>query len=588
MNGAKRSAPTASETPEMKRQRHEENQFVSRVVFARGLPDDCLESELMALCIPFSSVEKCLLIPSKNQAFIELPDTTAASSLISFYQAHDAMVRGKKIFFAFSSRGEIFPQKPGDVSDSPRRDPRTRRSDRSKERSDSRTRSQPRNSQPQPRDRSQPRQAPFSAPPEPYYPYQQQPTYESNPPTYGEQGQRNSILMVTISKLEYDVNVDILHQVFQSHGNVVKIVTFFKGNEFKALVQMQTVEQAEAAQQALNGRDIYTGCNTLHIVVSNHLALNVRYNNDQTRDYTNPNLPRGPEQQWEAAAPRGMLGDGPRFNQSAPPPANNNNNRSGRRSRSQSRERRDRRERRDSREFNRDGGRMPAPNAMNPRDFGPPRDFGRDGSRPNEYPRSPVLICSNVDKRFMKVQSLFSFFGCFGDVMRIKIMFRKEGTSLVQFFNEDHAQSARKYLDGVVICGKKLRVDFSKHTAIIMPRSDAEEFEIINTVDFSNSPHHRYRRRSLTEAAPPSPLLHISGIPSSMQPREYEQSHPIAAMFVNYGLVKKFHPIQKQPKMALVEMASLEEAIDSLIALDNYVFPDGRIRVSFSKSASRS
>lgn len=107
-------------------------------------------------------------------------------------------------------------------------------------------------------------------------------------------GQANTILMVMVSKIEYDVTVDVLQQVFQKFGNVQKIVTFWKNNEFKALIQMESVDQAQAAQGALDGREIYTGCNQLSIVFSRHPELRVRFNNERSWDYTNPNLPPGP------------------------------------------------------------------------------------------------------------------------------------------------------------------------------------------------------------------------------------------------------------------------------------------------------
>lgn len=100
--------------------------------------------------------------------------------------------------------------------------------------------------------------------------------------------------MVMVSKIEYDVTVDVLQQVFQKFGNVQKIVTFWKNNEFKALIQMESVDQAQAAQGALDGREIYTGCNQLSIVFSRHPELRVRFNNERSWDYTNPNLPPGP------------------------------------------------------------------------------------------------------------------------------------------------------------------------------------------------------------------------------------------------------------------------------------------------------
>ncbi len=45
--------------------------------------------------------------------------------------------------------------------------------------------------------------------------------------------------------------------------------------------------------QSLNGQNIYNGCCTLRIDFSKLTTLNVKYNNDKSRDYTNPNLPSG-------------------------------------------------------------------------------------------------------------------------------------------------------------------------------------------------------------------------------------------------------------------------------------------------------
>ena len=45
--------------------------------------------------------------------------------------------------------------------------------------------------------------------------------------------------------------------------------------------------------QSLNGQNIYNGCCTLRIDFSKLQALNVKYNNDKSRDYTNPSLPSG-------------------------------------------------------------------------------------------------------------------------------------------------------------------------------------------------------------------------------------------------------------------------------------------------------
>lgn len=45
--------------------------------------------------------------------------------------------------------------------------------------------------------------------------------------------------------------------------------------------------------QSLDGQNIYNNCCTLRIDFSKLSSLNVKYNNEKSRDYTNPNLPAG-------------------------------------------------------------------------------------------------------------------------------------------------------------------------------------------------------------------------------------------------------------------------------------------------------
>jgi len=42
--------------------------------------------------------------------------------------------------------------------------------------------------------------------------------------------------------------------------------------------------------EALNGQNVYNGCCALHIDFSKLKKLSVRYNNDKSRDFTNPDL----------------------------------------------------------------------------------------------------------------------------------------------------------------------------------------------------------------------------------------------------------------------------------------------------------
>ena len=59
------------------------------------------------------------------------------------------------------------------------------------------------------------------------------------------------------------------------------------------MIQYPDVTTAQAAKLSLDGQNIYDACCLLRIEYSKLSNLNVGYNNDKSRDYTNPNLPNG-------------------------------------------------------------------------------------------------------------------------------------------------------------------------------------------------------------------------------------------------------------------------------------------------------
>lgn len=56
---------------------------------------------------------------------------------------------------------------------------------------------------------------------------------------------------------------------------------------------MSEATAAQNARHCLDGHYIYSGCCTLRIDYSKLVTLNVKYNNDKSRDYTNHTLPSG-------------------------------------------------------------------------------------------------------------------------------------------------------------------------------------------------------------------------------------------------------------------------------------------------------
>nr|1SJR_A Chain A, Polypyrimidine tract-binding protein 1 [Homo sapiens] len=107
---------------------------------------------------------------------------------------------------------------------------------------------------------------------------------------------QSPVLRIIVENLFYPVTLDVLHQIFSKFGTVLKIITFTKNNQFQALLQYADPVSAQHAKLSLDGQNIYNACCTLRIDFSKLTSLNVKYNNDKSRDYTRPDLPSGDSQ----------------------------------------------------------------------------------------------------------------------------------------------------------------------------------------------------------------------------------------------------------------------------------------------------
>ncbi|XP_065868460.1 polypyrimidine tract-binding protein homolog 2 isoform X2 [Euphorbia lathyris] len=100
----------------------------------------------------------------------------------------------------------------------------------------------------------------------------------------------SNVLLASIENMQYAVTLDVLHMVFSAFGPVQKIAMFDKNGGLQALIQYPDVQTGIVAKEALEGHCIYDGgfCK-LHISYSRHNDLNIKINNDRSRDYTLPN-----------------------------------------------------------------------------------------------------------------------------------------------------------------------------------------------------------------------------------------------------------------------------------------------------------
>ncbi|KAF4789906.1 Polypyrimidine tract-binding protein 1 [Turdus rufiventris] len=505
----------------------------SRVIHVRKLPSDVTEAEVISLGLPFGKVTNLLMLKGKNQAFIEMNTEETANTMVNYYTTVTPVLRSQPIYIQFSNHKELKTD-------------------------------------------SSPNQARAQAALQAVTQVQAGAVALAATAAAVDAGMamagQSPVLRIIVENLFYPVTLDVLHQIFSKFGAVLKIITFTKNHQFQALLQYGDPMSAQHAKLSLDGQNIYNACCTLRIDFSKLTSLNVKYNNDKSRDYTRPDLPSGDSQptldQTMAAAfgapgiispPYAGAGFPPTF---AIPQAT--------------------------------GLTVPSvPGALAPLAIPAAAAAAAAGriaipglsgtghsvllvsnlipeiglklieSEILLYPKEAApleqpLPCSDSPSE-VKPQSrkgtVLCKQGVYGDVQRVKILFKKKDNALVQMADGNQAQLAMSHLNGQKLHGKPIRITLSKHQTVQLPRENQEDHGL--TKDYGTSPLHRFKKpgsKNFQNIFPPSATLHLSNIP-------------------------------KDRKMALIQMSSVEEAIQSLIDLHNHDLGENHhLRVSFSKS----
>uniref|UniRef100_A0A3B4G104 Polypyrimidine tract binding protein 3 n=1 Tax=Pundamilia nyererei TaxID=303518 RepID=A0A3B4G104_9CICH len=473
----------------------------SRVLHLRQLPPDVSEQEVLSLALPFGRVSQLITLKTKNQAFLEMASEEAAVTMVNYYTSATPSIRSQPVYIQYSTHREL--------------------------KTDNMT--------------NQRAQATLQA-------MNAGAVHSGNMASGGEgrgiaPGQ-SPVLRIIVENLFYPVTLEVLQQIFSKFGSVLKIITFTRNNQFQALLQFSDTVHAQHAKATLDGQNIYNGCCTLRIDFSKLSVLNVKYNNDKSRDFTRADLPSG---ELEPAATFGVAL--PPYGAAAFPPT-----------------------------FHQHTGlsMAPVPGSLvsHPRvslQMAPPAVHS-------------VLLVSNLNPEVRGHTFLFHVFsGVYGDVQRVKILFNKKENALVQMSDATQAQLAMSHLNGQRLHGNVIRVTLSKHPVVQLPRGGAGQEEQALTRDFSGSALHRFKKpgsKNFNNIFPPSATLHLSNIPSSVSEEALKDLFSL-----NGFAVKAFKFFQKDRKMALMQLASVEEAIEALIALhDHQLDHNQHLRVSFSKS----
>jgi len=551
----------------------------SRVIHIRSLPNQCSEDEIIQLGLPFGRITNGIHTRQRCQAFLEFEDKANAVKMVNYYKNKQCSLRRKTCYVQFSNHQEL-KTSAQDMKESIQR--------------------------------------------------AQSKIHHSS----GSGSEESTVLRVIVENQKFPVTLDIIHKLFSKFGDVLKIITYVKDQHFQALVQFSDLVSATRAKMCLDEKNIYNHCNTLKIIFSKSQSLQVKFNNDKCRDYTR-SLPSGRGDD-DMGRIRGLLGDGQasllaslkgnlglgglNFGQGMGNLSNlglgsnldalgnlglgsnldaignlgfgNNLDALGNMgfgSNLDAMGNMGMESKLEAMFGGRGMGGNSRGNSMgnsmgNLGSFSHGRDsfsHGRDSfSHGRDSNETTIIHVSNLDQEKVTPEALCTLFGVYGNVLRVKILFNKKDHALVQMSQPSQAQHAMKYLDKARLWGRLLSVEPSKHKEIKAIKQGTNDSGL--TREFLKPKFHRYKRGDEnTCLCSPTEVLHLYNI------KDVEEE-VLRDMFSEYGDVVGFRSFPNNNKMALIKMATAEQATEALIGLHNFLFEvQGHIRVSFSKSTVR-
>ncbi|ETE59056.1 Heterogeneous nuclear ribonucleoprotein L, partial [Ophiophagus hannah] len=420
----------------------------------------------------------------------------------------------------------------------------------------------------------------------------------------------NNVLLFTILNPIYSITTDVLYTICNPCGPVQRIVIFRKNGV-----------QAMRAKASLNGADIYSGCCTLKIEYAKPTRLNVFKNDQDTWDYTNPNLSgqvEGKETYSEEAggfkyggclrlaswpnqglptwrpAPEikatelfpevsniGLLltgepGGNPNKRQRQPPllgdhPAEYGGPHGGYHG------------------HYHDEGYGPPPPHYEGRRMGPPvgglhRGPSRYGPQyghppppppPPEYgphADSPVLMVYGLDQSKMNCDRVFNVFCLYGNVEKVKFMKSKPGAAMVEMADGYAVDRAITHLNNNFMFDQKLNVCVSKQQAIMPGQSYGLEDGSCSYKDFSGSRNNRFstpEQAAKNRIQHPSNVLHFFNAPLEVtEDNFYEICDELGVK--RPASVKVFSGKSERSSSGLLEWETKGDALETLAFLNHY------------------
>ena len=195
----------------------------------------------------------------------------------------------------------------------------------------------------------------------------------------------------------------------------------------------------------------------------------------------------------------------------------------------------------------------------------------------NEEEFSNVVFLHAMGEGAMP-EMLFNLFSIYGNVVKVKIFFKRRDMGLVQFEDHQQAVNAKTNLDNIPFLGSNLLVSISRNSFINMP---ASEKKAAFCRDYANSPFHRYKiagSKNFQNMFPPSNILHVSNLSDQMNEHFFRQ------LFARHASVVGFKYIGEGRRMALVKCKDIADAVNVLVHHHNENINGRLLKIAFSKA----
>ncbi|XP_075892174.1 uncharacterized protein LOC142895202 [Nelusetta ayraudi] len=365
----------------------------------------------------------------------------------------------------------------------------------------------------------------------------------------GDSENHRNITKVLLLTFTNSITTDILY-ICNKCGPVQRIVIFGK-NRVQAMVEFDSVQSALHAKDSLNGANNDTGCGILKVEYAKRTRLTVFRNDQDTWDYTNPDLGSIDDVNTNPSSNHrqpSLLGDYPS----------------------------------DYRDCYH--GYEDSSLAYEGRCIGPPIR-GCSGRRhwpsyeclPPPPGKSPVVMLHGLDPVKMNADRVFNLFCLYGNVERVKFMKNKPGAALVEMGDYYAADRAITHLNNTFLFSQRINLCVSKQLAIRPGYCYELEDGTGSFKDFHSSRNNRFTFRKEADKIRiqhPSNILYFFNAPPDVTPEVFskicEEMGVKSPVNVNIFTGKIISAPSDRKVAGLLEWDSVSNTMDALAMMNHY------------------